>query len=562
MIVRLRSLASVLLASLAVVACSGSAPDAEPSSTAATPDWTAPAGMSAETLSEAIRVLSSDEFEGRGPSSQGEIRTVEYLSEAFAEIGLEPGNNGSWTQSVPLVSITTDGAPLETSTGSRLAFGSDWVGWTKRTSATARLASSELVFVGYGIVAPEFGWDDYAGVDVAGKTVVILVNDPGYATQDDAVFRGNAMTYYGRWTYKFEEAARQGAEGALIVHETGAAGYPWEVVQSSWTGPQFGLVAPDGGASRPAVEGWISGNAAAAIFAEAGQDLATLQTSAAQPGFTAVDLGTRVSTEFASRAEESTSDNVIARIPGSERPDEVVLYMAHWDHFGMGSDTLDDRIYNGAFDNATGTAGLLELARAFMAQPSAPERSVVFLAVTAEEQGLLGSAYYGSNPVYPTHQTVAAINLDGMNTDGPMRDITVVGMGASSLDDLLAEAARGQNRTLRPDPEPEKGYYYRSDHFSLAKVGVPSLYTDGGIDHVEHGEAWTLERRADYVANRYHSPADEFDPNWDFEGMLQDLALVYSVGQTIAESPMMPEWNEGNEFRSIREADLQEHGIR
>jgi len=525
----------------------------------------AAAAMSADALSSAIRTLSSDEFGGRGPSSPGEDLTLDYLTEQFASLGLQPGAAGGWLQDVPLVAITTAGAPLHVGgkDGSRaLGYGGDWVGWTKRTADAAALDESELVFVGYGIVAPEFEWNDYEGVDVTGKTVVILVNDPGYATQDDNVFRGNAMTYYGRWTYKFEEAARQGARGALIVHETGAAGYPWDVVQSSWTGPQFGLVSPDGGASRVEVEGWLSGTAAADILRRAGQDLAALSAQAARPGFAAGPLGLSVSTQFTNTVVPSTSRNVVALLPGSERPDEVVLYMAHWDHFGTGPDSLADPIYNGAFDNATGTAGLIELARAFKALPEAPQRSVVFVAVTAEEQGLLGSAYYAVNPVFPTHQTVAAINLDGLNVDGPMRDITVVGYGASELDGFLQAAASEQARVLRPDPEPEKGYYYRSDHFSLAKVGVPALYTDAGLDHVEFGEAWTLERRSDYVANRYHTPADEFDPTWDFEGMLQDLALLFDVGYRIADSDVRPNWAEGNEFRSIRQADLDAHGVR
>ncbi len=519
--------------------------------------------LSAERLSRDIQTLSSDEFEGRGPASPGEERTITYLTEQFRAAGLEPGNGSSYTQDVPLVAITTDGGPLSISgrgSSATLAFGEDWVGWTKRVVPGASLEGSELVFVGYGIVAPEFGWDDYAGVDATGKTVVILVNDPGYATKDEAVFRGNAMTYYGRWTYKFEEAARQGARGALIVHETGAAGYPWDVVRSSWTGPQFGLAADDDNMGRVEVEGWITSEQAADVFRQAGQDFTEARESATRAGFQAMSLGLTAATSFENGIRRSSSRNVIALLPGSERPDEIVMYTAHWDHFGKTDEPLDDPIYNGAFDNATGTAGLLELARAFASLPERPARSIAFLAVTAEEQGLLGSAYYASNPVFPTNRTVAVLNMDGLNVDGPMRDVTVVGHGASELDDYLAAAAEEQGRTLRPDPEPEKGFYYRSDHFSFAKVGVPALYTDSGIDHLEFGSEWTLERRADYTANRYHKPSDEFDPNWDFEGMLDDVELLYIVGHRLAGSDAFPNWREGNEFRSIRDRDREDPG--
>ncbi len=514
--------------------------------------------LSSARLSDDVQTLSSDEFEGRGPDSPGEDRTVAFLTEQFMAAGLEPGNGDSYTQDVPLVAITTAGAPLAISGGgatSTLAFGDDWVGWTKRVVSSAGLTDSELVFVGYGIVAPEFAWDDYADVDVSGKTVVILVNDPGYATKDDALFRGHAMTYYGRWTYKYEEAARQGARGALIVHETGAAGYPWDVVRSSWTGPQFGLAAADDNMGRVEVEGWVTSDQAVALFRQAGLDFDQARQAALQDDFKAVPLGLDAVVSLDNRIRRSSSRNVIAVLPGSERPEEIVMYTAHWDHFGKTDEQAEDPIYNGAFDNATGTAGLLELARAFAALPERPARSIAFLAVTAEEQGLLGSAYYAANPVFPTHRTVAAINMDGLNVDGPMRDVTVVGHGASELDDYLAAAAAEQDRILRPDPEPEKGFYYRSDHFSFAKVGVPALYTDSGIDHLEFGSEWTLERRADYTANRYHKPSDEFDPSWDFEGMLDDVELLYIVGHRLAVSDSFPNWREGNEFRSIRDRD-------
>jgi Zn-dependent M28 family amino/carboxypeptidase len=515
-------------------------------------------------LAETIQVLASDEFEGRSPSSPGEDKTVEYLVQRFRELGLQPGVGDSYTQDVPLIELTVQGSPTMTiergATRIGLTYATDYVAWTKRVVERASLEDSELVFVGYGIVAPEFDWNDYAGLDVEGKTVVVLVNDPGYTTEDDALFRGEAMTYYGRWTYKFEEAARQGARGALIVHQTEPAGYPWEVVSGGWTGPQFDLVTPDRNRSRIEVEGWITEEAAQSVFSEAGLDFDELATAAAEPGFQAVSLGVEASVTLENRGRRSTSRNVLAVIPGVERPDQYVIYTAHWDHLGVGSEELDDPIFNGAYDNATGVAGLIELAKAFNAQRPPPNRSVIFMAVTAEEQGLLGSRYYAENPVHPTNQTVAVVNIDGLNVDGPMRDITVVGYGNSELDGLLASIARAQRRSVRPDPEPEKGFYYRSDHFSFAKVGIPALYTDSGIEHVEHGSDWTLARRAEYTAERYHKPSDEYDPSWDLTGAVDDLRLLYVLGHELAWGNWWPNWNTGTEFRAIRDRDMARRG--
>ena len=546
-------LVAALLLLDAFAACGGDVagdPDAAASGIAA---------MSVESYAAAVRTLSSDEFEGRGPSTPGEQLTVDYLVEQFQAAGLEPGNGDSFFQEVPLVALTERGTPTLTvrAGGEELEYGwsEDFVAWTKRVVESESIEDSEMVFVGYGAVAPEYGWNDYEGVDAAGKTVVLLVNDPGFATQDEALFRGNAMTYYGRWTYKFEEAARQGAAGAIIVHEEAPAGYPWEVVSGSWTGPQFDQAGEDGNMGRIPIEGWVRGEVAREIFAAGGHDYDALVQAATQPGFRAVPLGASASVAVSNDIQRSESKNVLALLPGRERPGEYVVYMAHWDHLGRGPDTMDDPIFNGAFDNATGTAGLIELARAFAALPERPARSVAFLAVTAEEQGLLGSAYYAANPVYPTASTVAAINMDGLNADGPMNDITVVGMGNSELDDYLAEAAARVGRTLRPDPEPEKGFFYRSDHFSFAKAGIPSLYTDSGIDHVEHGIEWTLARRADYTSNRYHKVTDEFDPAWDLTGALDDLGLLFRVGYRLADSGDWPNWREDNEFRAIRDAD-------
>jgi Zn-dependent M28 family amino/carboxypeptidase len=514
--------------------------------------------ITAADLAPRIAVLASDSLAGRGPSSVGEDRTMTYLQAEFTRLGLEPGNDGSWYQDVPLVRSAVQGAPELTIRGSggapaRFTFGSDWVGFSKRVVERAEVSNAEVVFVGYGVVAPEFGWNDYEGLDVQGKTVVILVNDPGFATQDTALFRGRSMTYYGRWTYKFEEAARQGAAGALIVHETEPAAYGWDVVRNSWTGPQFSLAAEDGNLGRVAVEGWIQLETARAIFQVAGQDYEALKARAAQRGFRAVPLGVTASARLSLETVRSTSRNFLARLRGTDRADEYVIYMAHWDHFGTDTTREGDQIFNGAVDNATGTAGLIEMAEAFTALSTPPSRSVLFVAVTAEEQGLLGSQYYGTRPVVPLAKTVAAINMDAMNTDGRMRDVTVIGYGNSELDDYVIAAAESQGRVVRPDPEPEKGYYYRSDHFSLAKVGVPAVYVDQGIDHVEHGEAWTQQRQADYRAHRYHQPADEYDPSWDLSGLVEDLRVLFHVGFRIASGRDVPNWREGTEFKAIRD---------
>ena len=515
-------------------------------------------------LREHIQTLASDEFEGRAPSSHGEELTIRYLADAFQQMGLQPGNGDSYFQDVPLVETVVPNNPVLTIRGggatTELAFGTEFVGWTKRVVDRARLANSSLVFVGYGVVAPEYDWNDYEGVNVRGSTVVILVNDPGFATQDEALFNGNAMTYYGRWTYKYEEAARQGAAGVIIIHEAEPAGYPWEVVESSWTGPQFDLVAEDNNMSRVVVEGWITHDAAHEIFEQAGMDFDELKAQAATREFQAVPMGLRASTSLTNEVTRSTSRNVLAVLPGTDRADEYIVYMAHWDHLGKNAAIEGDGIYNGALDNATGVAGLLELAQAFASLEQRPARSILFLAVTAEEKGLLGSAYYAANPVYPRNKTVAAINMDGLNIDGPTNDITVIGYGASELDDYLEEAAAAQGRVIRADPEPEKGFYYRSDHFSFAKQGIPALYTDAGIDHVEHGEQWTLARRDEYTAKRYHKPTDEYDPEWDLSGAVNDLRILFDIGFRLSNETTFPNWRVGNEFRARREADMAREG--
>ena len=520
--------------------------------------------IDANELEDAIRELASDEFGGRAPSSPGEQLTIDFLTDRFESLGLEPGNGGSWTQEVPLVEITAaPDANLGVAIGDQtmqFEYGPEFMGWTKRVVEEADVENSEMVFVGYGIVAPEYDWNDYADVDAQGKTVVMLVNDPGYATQDSTLFNGNSMTYYGRWTYKYEEAARQGADAAIIIHETGPAGYPWAVVQNSWSGPQFDLVREDNNMSRVSIEGWITDQVATQLFNAVGQDLDALKQRAARAGFRAVPLSAQASVSVGNSIRRSTSNNVLAVLPGTTRPEEAVIYMAHWDHLGTDPNLDGDQIYNGAVDNATGTAGLLELAKAFAATEPAPERSVLFLAVTAEEQGLLGSAHYASNPTFELHNIAAAVNIDAMNVVGPTRDVTIIGYGNSELDSYIGIAAAEQFRVVSPDPEPEKGFYFRSDHFSFAKVGIPAIYVDAGVEHLEHGEGYVRERMDDYTANRYHKPADEYQEDWDLLGVVFDLQLLFKVGYRISMETTFPNWSEGVAFKAARDSVMAEAG--
>lgn len=514
--------------------------------------------ITAEEFAAHVRTLASDEFGGRAPGSEGEARTVAYLEKQFRAIGLAPANGDSYRQEVPLVSITAENvSPLTVRRGEdalELRYGEDMMVWTKRVVEGVGLEDSELVFVGYGIVAPEYEWDDYRGLDVAGKTVVILVNDPGFATQDETLFNGNAMTYYGRWTYKYEEAARQGAAAALIVHETEAAGYPWLVVSGSWSGEQFDLVTADGNMGRVEVEGWLSEAAATRLLAAAGQDYAALRARAAQRDFEALPLGLGAAVSFDNTLSKSDSYNVAGVLRGRERPEETVIYGAHWDHLGVARSMLEDRIYNGATDNASGIAALLEIAQAFAALEPAPARSVVFLAFTAEESGLLGSAWYASHPLFPLAETVANINMDAMTLLGPTEDVTVIGYGNSELERYLERAAAAQGRRLEPEPTPEKGFFYRSDHFNFAKRGVPALYAKGGVVHRERGRDYGLAWNRDYVESRYHKVSDEYDPQWDLRGVVEDMQMLYRVGRELAQGEDWPNWHARNEFRAARDA--------
>ena len=557
MIIRHRAIGALVAGALALAACEGLSMGSGAAPALDFPEVEA-GQISEATIKDATRTLASDAFEGRAPGTAGEEKTIAYLSERFKAAGLQPGNNGSWVQEVPLVEITgRDFAPLSISGKDAplsFAYGKDWVGATYREDAETVLAGSELVFVGYGINAPEKGWNDYAGLDVKGKTVVILVNDPDWQSAGlEGPFNGKAMTYYGRWTYKYEEAARQGAAGALIVHQTAPASYGWNVVQSSWSGPQaYAQRGPDAGPLTQ-VNGWVSEDAARAILKAAGQDLDALTKAAQAKGFKPVPLGMSASTSFANDIRSFTSHNVIGVLPGAEKPDEYVLHTAHWDHLGRCTPAPDgDDICNGAIDNATGTAALIALAEAH-AKAGAPRRSLVFLAVTAEESGLLGATYYAQNPVFPLAQTVGGVNMDALSLAGPAKDVTVVGPGKSQLDAFLDAALKADGRVTTPDASPEAGYYYRSDHFALAKLGVSMLYVDGGQDLVNGGRAAGEAADEDYRKNRYHGPKDEFDESWDWSGVMGDLQLYYRLGRMVAMSASWPTWNDGDEFRAIRD---------
>jgi Zn-dependent M28 family amino/carboxypeptidase len=564
-----RPLLLTVAAALVLSACNRGAPAPETTTAAPAPETTAPAGthvfsdaIKADDFAELVKTLASDEFEGRGPGTPGEEKSVQYIKEQFERIGLKPGNNGDWFQTVPMQETTAD----ETTTMTievngkphTLKFGTDMVVGTRTGQPEVKINGSELVFVGYGVDAPEQQWNDYAGVDVKGKTVVMFVNDPGFHAKDPDLFNGNRMTYYGRWTYKFEEAARKGAAAALLIHDNEGASYGWDVVKNSWSGAQYDLRAADDPEPRLPVQGWITGDQAKALFADAGLDLDKLRSDANKRGFKPVPMPAKMSVALKSTTSEKSSRNVLGLLPGTGKPDEAVVYMAHWDHLGKhdGEQTPDgktDVIYNGAVDNATGVAGIIEIAEQ-MAKLGKPKRSVLFLAVTLEESGLLGSKYYVAHPAIPLDKTVAVINLDAMGVAGKAKDMTVVGMGNSELEDILKPIAAKQGRTLVEESNPAGGYYFRSDHFNFAKAGVPALYTDAGTDLVEGGKAAGDAAGKDYNDNRYHKPGDEYDPGtWKLDGTIDDLTTVYDVGLQIANGDTWPNWYKDNAFRAARD---------
>ena len=522
-----------------------------------------------QPILDRIKVLASDDFQGRAPGTAGEEKTIHYLEDEFKKLGLKPGNtDGTYIQKVPLVGITAaPTTPLTISKGATkqvIKWRDEMVAWTKHVEDTAAITNSEMIFAGYGVEAPEFNWDDFKGVDVKGKTIVVLVNDPAVPDPsnpgklDPKTFGGDAMTYYGRWTYKFEEGARKGAAGVLIVHEEGPAGYPFSVVQGNLN-EKFDLVTPDKNAGRAAIEGWVTLDAARKIFKMAGQDFDALKKQAATREFKPVPLGLTASLGIKNTLRTIDSRNVVAKLEGSDpaHKDEYVVYSAHWDHFGIGTPVKGDKIYNGALDNASGVATVLEIARAFTQVQPAPKRSILFLMVTAEEQGLLGSQYYATNPIYPLDKTLANINVDGVNQWGRTKDLTIIGLGASELDDYIKAAAAEQQRTLRGDPEPEKGFYYRSDHFNFAKQGVPALDPDAGIEFIGKPAEYGKQKRDEYTEHDYHAPSDEVKPDWDLTGAADDAELLFAVGYRVANADKYPEWRAGNEFKAKRDGMMK-----
>ncbi|HEY6957003.1 MAG TPA: M28 family metallopeptidase [Flavisolibacter sp.] len=513
------------------------------------------AAFNADTLRHDITVLAADSLMGRKPFTQGETKAISYLQRRFAEVGLEPGNGHSYLQDVPMVNIETRAdsvMQVQSPKGNfQLKGFDDYVIWTDKTDSLISLKNTELVFAGYGVNAPERGWNDYAGLDVKGKVVMVLVNDPGYGI-DSSLFKGDTMTYYGRWTYKFEEAARQGAKGCLVIHNTKAASYPFTVAQNNWNGSHLHLDDRGKGTKYCDVVGWISGPAAIKLLNASGYD-STLFNRAATKGFKAVALNEKLSTHMKVTATFNQSHNVIGKITGSKHPDEYIIYSAHWDHLGVGKpDETGDSIYNGALDNASATAGLLQLAKAFKSMKTKPDRTIIFLSVTAEEQGLWGSAYYAQNPVYPANKTLANINMDGLNNIGKTKDIIIVGQGQSDLEDDLKQAAQKMDRYTSFETHPEAGYYYRSDHFNFAKVGIPALYTSRGIDVIGKGKGFGKQQEDDYREKHYHRPSDQINSEWNLDGAIEDLKLMFMVGKHVSETEQWPEWKEGSEFKKLR----------
>ena len=554
-------------AAAAVAACSAadendaaaSFPD---SAATAAPIATAAQSIDTTELLAHVRALAADSMEGRAPGTPGEEKTVAYLTRQFQALGLKPGNpDGTWVQNVDLIGYTSRPTLTLTAGGVTIPMQSpdNFVASSRHERDRTKIDDSDIVFVGYGVVAPEYGWDDYKGVDVTGKTILMLINDPavpmaGDSSQlDSTMFRGKAMTYYGRWTYKYEIASEKGADAVLIILEKEPAGYPYDVVRGSFSAEQFDVPSP-AGESRVPVEGWISLEKAKTLLSAAGQSFDSLKAAARSKEFTPVPLNATASFDVGIDARRVQSKNVVARLEGGARKDEYVIYTAHWDHLGRDSTLSGDQIYNGAADNATGTAGLLEIAQAYTKLAEPPARSVLFLAVTAEEKGLIGAKYYAEHPLYPLAQTAADINMDILNQWGRTTDLTVIGLGNSTLDDVLTRVLGTEQRTVRPDAEPEKGFYYRSDHFEFAKQGVPALYVESGTEYADRPASYGMEKRDHYTENDYHKPSDEVKPDWDLSGAVADLRALFRVGYVVAQTPAMPEWKAGTEFKAKRDS--------
>ena len=550
-----RALAPAALA-LGMLSCSQPAPVSLDSAESA---------ISADSLLGEIKTLASDDFEGRKPGSPGEEKTIAYMQQQFQQMGLKPGNpNGTYLQNVPLAGVTSKSKVDITAKGRKLPLvdKKDYIALSNRYTPEVDVKDAPIVFVGYGVVAPEYGWDDYKDVDVKGKTILMLINDPAIpdpadpSKLDDKMFKGRAMTYYGRWTYKYEIASAKGAAAAIIIHETGPAGYPFEVVADSWGGENFSVQRPDNNMNRVPVEGWITFDKAAELCRMSGLDLAQLKKTAIQKDFKPVTLaGATASFHIANTLRKIDSHNVVAKLEGSDPKlkDQYVIYTAHWDHLGRDPDLKGDQIYNGAADNASGSAGLLEIARAYTKLSPAPKRSILFLSVTAEEQGLLGTEYYAENPLYPLKNTLADINMDVLNLWGKTKDLTIIGLGNSTLDDTTAEVLKTHGRTVTPDGAPEKGYFYRSDHFEFAKQGVPALDPDPGEDYIGKPAGYGKEKRDYYTEHDYHKPSDEVKPDWDLSGAVDDLRVLFEIGEKVSQTAQYPEWKPGTEFKAKRD---------
>jgi len=573
-----RILSSVLFATALIifaVACiqttsNQNANTSAPATSAAIPAELKPAfdSMTANDILQHIKVLSADEFEGRGPGTRGEELSVKYITEQYQRLGLKPGNpDGTYVQKVPLAGFTAAPKASFTAGGKKidLNFPTDYVAVSRRFVPESKVENSDMVFVGYGVVAPEYGWDDYKGVDVKGKTIVMLINDPAVpdardpSKLDEKMFKGKAMTYYGRWTYKYEIASAKGAAAAIIIHETGPAGYPYEVVSGSWSRENFDIQKPDKNMGRVAVESWITTDRARELFTAGGHDFDALKKAAVSKDFKPVALNAKANIEIKNTLREINSSNVIGKVEGSDPAlkNEYVIYTAHWDHLGRDPKLQGDQIFNGAIDNASGVAQMLEIAEGFTKLATPPKRSILFLAVTAEEKGLLGSKYYATNPLYPLNKTLANINMDGVNQWGRTKDVTMVGDDNSTLVDLLREAAAAQGRTVNPDPESEKGFYYRSDHFEFAKQGVPALYPDSGTDYVGKDANYSKQKRDEYTSKDYHKVSDEIKPDWDLTGAVDDAQLLTMIGYRVAQTVKYPEWKAGTEFKAKRDESLK-----
>ncbi|HEY8929985.1 MAG TPA: M28 family metallopeptidase [Mucilaginibacter sp.] len=514
--------------------------------------------ITGDEIKSHIAVLANDSLLGRKPFTEGETKAIAYISSQFKKLGLEPGNNGSYYQEVPMVEVTSTPSPIMTVSGKSnisLNYMTDFVASTRREVDTVQLKNSPLVFAGYGVVAPEYHWNDYAGLDVKGKTVVVLVNDPGFKS-GERIFKQDTMTYYGRWTYKFEEAARQGAAGVLIVHQTEPASYGWSVVANSFTGAKLYLQEKDKHLSRCKVEGWMTEDAAKKLFAAAGIT-GDIRAYARKKDFKAVPLNLNATLTVKTKLKYSTSHNVIAVLKGNAHPEECVLYTAHWDHLGVGKpDAKGDSIYNGAVDNASGVAAVLNVAKAFSQLKEKPKRSVVFLAVTAEEQGLLGSEYYATHPIFPLNKTVADLNMDALGNYGETNDFAITGKGQNDLDDYVAEFAKADGKKVVGDKNPGAGGYYRSDHFNFAKVGVPALDMNNGAESTAHGEAYGKAKQKEYGELHYHQPSDSYSPDMDASGMAEVANILFKVGEKLANESTFPGWKNGSEFKAVREKTM------